>query len=110
MQRITDSRIIGDPWHEFRKFGEPAQRITLVTTMWDRVYDPHRAERQEEVVKSDYWKAMIDNGAGFERFLNTADSAWNIVNKMLEDGTKFVLQGDMKKRLATGIWERLFRK
>ncbi|KIM49722.1 hypothetical protein M413DRAFT_115200 [Hebeloma cylindrosporum] len=95
VQRIIDSRIVGNPGRMFR--GEPsAQSITLVTTMWDRVRDHDRAEGHEEVLKKEYWQPMIENGAGFERFLNTEVSAWNIISKMLEERTKFVPQVDTK--------------
>jgi hypothetical protein len=77
--------------------------------MWDTVRNPDFVEKQEEVLKKEYWKDMIDNGAGFERFLNTPDSAWKIVSRMLEDRMRVVPQGDTKKRLA-GIWGRLFGK
>jgi len=59
------------------------QSVTLVTTMWDKASSSELAERREEVLKKIYWKKMIDQGAALDRFLNTPDSAWSIVNRVV---------------------------
>jgi len=64
------------------------QSVTLVTTMWDKTRDSELAERQEEDLKRIHWKKMIDKGAAVDRFLNTPDSAWKIIDRLVEDRMK----------------------
>jgi len=64
------------------------QSVTLVTTMWDKTRDSEGAERREEDLKRIHWKKMIDKGAAVDRFLNTLDSAWKIIDRLVEDRMK----------------------
>jgi hypothetical protein len=85
--RITD-HTRSDPERHLRTLamfcGEYwEQSVTLITTMWDKTRDSELAERREEDLKRIHWKKMIDKGAAVDRFLNTPDSAWRIVNRVL---------------------------
>ena len=83
-----------------------AKNVVLATTMWDRLYPTlDDGFKQEKGLKAKYWKAMIRNGATVDRFLNTSDSAWSIVDKIVNKSNhKGVLlfqeeRVDQKKRL-----------
>ena len=80
----------GTPHRNLRMFGElcgdqAVKKVVLVTTMWDK----HKAgscthnEREKELFEN-YWKTMINYGASTARFLNSADSAWDIIGLILK--------------------------
>jgi hypothetical protein len=92
-----------------------AKNVVLATTMWDTLgakFDAIGTTR-ERALKKEYWNVMIDHGAGVERFLNTVDSAWSIVDKIVEKSDKAVLlfqeeKVDRKQALlATGAGKAL---
>jgi hypothetical protein len=91
--------MTGKPERNLHKLGELssegekwARSVFLVTTMWDKLKAQNRDlnEEREERLKNQYWKVMIDNGAGVYRFLNTPDSAWEIVHRLVEDRVEVV--------------------
>jgi hypothetical protein len=61
-----------------------AKNVVLATTMWDKLSRDVNGDEQETGLKEKYWNAMIDEGAAIERFLNTSDSAWRIVDNMVQ--------------------------
>jgi hypothetical protein len=61
-----------------------AKNIVLATTMWDKLFEDDNGDKREKDLKEEYWNAMIDEGAAVERFLNTSDSAWSIVDNMVK--------------------------
>jgi len=88
LHRITDNRMAGTPHRNLRMFGElcgdnAVKKVVLVTTMWDKVQPDTGARRETELFEK-YWKTMINYGASTDRFSNSADSAWKIVNLILE--------------------------
>jgi hypothetical protein len=62
------------------------RRVILVTTMWSEC----SAENEPELVtrlqdlKANYWQPMITQGSRDFRFRKTADSAWEIINHVVE--------------------------
>jgi hypothetical protein len=69
----------------------------------------------EKDSKEEYWNAMIRHGATVERFLNTSDSAWSIVDNIVEKNNQkepLLFQEervDQKKHFArTSAWEALY--
>jgi len=70
-------------------FGELTGRrgtknIVLATTMWDRLHPTlDDGNKRENGLKKKYWKVMIRHGAAVDRFLNTSDSAWSIVDNVV---------------------------
>ena len=60
-----------------------AESVTLATTMWDKLSRFDNGDERENGLKEEYWKGMIDHGAAVERFLNTSDSAWSIVDNIV---------------------------
>jgi len=88
LHRITDNRMAGTPHRNLRMFGElcgdnAVKKVVLVTTMWDKVQPDTGARRETELFEK-YWKTMINYGASTDRFSNSAESAWKIVNLILE--------------------------
>jgi hypothetical protein len=70
---------------EFRKLGgeQAAKSIILGTTRWRYVL-PEVGKRREEDLKSHFWQKMIGSGWRVERFEDTTESAWGIVNIILD--------------------------
>ncbi|KAI6103013.1 hypothetical protein F5141DRAFT_1008119 [Pisolithus sp. B1] len=60
---------------------EAADRVRLVTTMWDDV-DELGAVEVEETLKGTHWQSFMQAGAQPRRFDNTSESAWNIVESL----------------------------
>ena len=95
LHRITDGRMGGSPHRNLRMLGElcgdqAVKKVVLVTTMWDRVKQEHSQRRERELFDN-YWKTMINYGASTARFLNTTDSAWKIIDPILEQQETEVL-------------------
>jgi hypothetical protein len=71
-------------------FGELTGRkgtknVVLATTMWDKLHPQlDDGGKREKDLKKKYWNVMIRNGAAVERFLNTSDSAWSIVDNVVD--------------------------
>ena len=61
-----------------------AENVTLATTMWDKLSEFDDGDEREKGLKEEYWNAMIDHGAAVERFLNTSNSAWSLVDNMFK--------------------------
>ncbi|KAF4582668.1 hypothetical protein EYR40_002591 [Pleurotus pulmonarius] len=85
--RISDNRMAGTPLknlHMFEKLcGKTAlKNIILTTTMWDEV-EGKTGEQREEELKKHYWKSMISQGSTAMRFENTEQSAWNIIDAIV---------------------------
>jgi hypothetical protein len=60
------------------------KNVFLATTMWDRLHPKlDNGSKREEGLKKEYWNVMIHHGARVERFLNTSDSAWSIVDSVV---------------------------
>jgi hypothetical protein len=100
LHRITDNRMGGSPHRNLRMFGElcgdqAVKKVVLVTTMWDKGHKTdHRQthnQRREKDLFENYWKTMINYGASTARFLNTADSAWELIDLILKQHATEVL-------------------
>ncbi|KAI6148050.1 hypothetical protein BKA82DRAFT_1007712 [Pisolithus tinctorius] len=72
-------------------------RLRLVTTMWDGVQDPEYAIRVEDVLKRNCWKALLQEGATSQWFVNTPQSAWAIVESLGDTRKPLLLQEEMVK-------------
>ena len=87
--------------------------ITLVTTHWGRLADPSQEERNEAQLATNdrYWKPLLSGHppAQMHRFLNTADSAWEIIRTHLDHHfmpavtEQTVIQGLSLERSDAGI-------
>jgi hypothetical protein len=88
--RITDNRVAGTPLKNLRMFEKLCGKhmlgnIILTTTMWDRIDEDTGKEREKEL-RGQYWKSMIKLGSTTVRYRNTKDSAWEILDKVLQSG------------------------
>jgi len=109
LHRVNDIRMSEAPHRNLRMFGElsgnkSAKKVILATTMWDKVSETE-GEKREVALKERYWNVMIHHGAIVERFLNTRESAWAVINRLVErerNKSALLLQEelvDLKKRL-----------
>ncbi|KAL4071605.1 hypothetical protein V8B97DRAFT_409681 [Scleroderma yunnanense] len=106
MHRITDTYESGTAYQSFRIFSgmcgeKAADRVRLVTTMWDEEYEQPRSLQMESRLKTE-WGSLLNAGASYERFYNTADSAWQIVNGLGYQRKALLLQReivDMGKKM-----------
>lgn len=91
-----------------------AKSVVFATTMWDRLESKFFGDNRETALKEEYWNATIDDGATVERFLNTPDSAWGIIDNIVKNDHKRALllqEGvvDQKKHFTqTNVGEALY--
>jgi hypothetical protein len=57
--------------------------VSLVTTMWGDVREEVGTRRESEL-KRDFWKEMLASGCRTERFEDTYESAWRIVDSLAQ--------------------------
>ncbi|PPQ76457.1 hypothetical protein CVT24_013351 [Panaeolus cyanescens] len=65
--------------------------VTIVTTMWDQVWCERLEQRAEErytQLKDGVWKEMVEKGAGITKFMNTQESALDILDEVLDNWRK----------------------
>jgi len=87
LRRITDNRatdrMILENLRKNRKFSEA--RLVLGTTMWDSEPDETEDERLTEL--RDFWQEGDKLGESYRedvmQYLNTKESAWDIINKLI---------------------------
>jgi len=64
------------------------ERLILVTTICDNTQEKlARAQRHEYELQTRVWKSLLDRKAQTLRFTNTTESAWDVVDHLL-DGRK----------------------
>ena len=97
LHRITDNldHMAGTPHRNIHMFenlcGDQAmKKVVLVTTMWDKVQQGTGVDRERKLFEN-YWKTMINLGASTARFLNSAESAWEIIGIILKQHETEVL-------------------
>ena len=89
VQRITDTRMSTANYRNLLMFAELpgptiANIVVLVTTMWDKLspeFDD--GDKREQTWKEEYWNDMIPHGATVKRFLNNPESAWKIIDNVV---------------------------
>ena len=59
------------------------QMTVLVTTNWPSDLNDV-LERREEEMKGEHWKTLIEKGLDVRRFQRDSDSAWDIINHLLQ--------------------------
>lgn len=90
LHRISDNRIAGSALRNLRMFkelcGEDAYKhVVLATSMWSKE-NPRVAEGREQELINDggFWKVMKERGSSVMRWLGGADSANDIVERLLK--------------------------
>lgn len=89
LHRISDNRMGGTPLRNLRMFhklcGDTALRnVVLATTMWTPKMLPDKGIQREKELQETFWKPMLDLGCATARFQNTFDSAWSVVDSILD--------------------------
>ena len=97
--RITDSHSTGSELQIFQILSGicgrgAADRVRLVTTMWDEVDDQSTAEQTEDRLK-DEWRSLLNAGASYQRFTNSSESAWDIVRGLGYERKALLLQVEL---------------
>src|SRR5271154_3227602 len=65
--------------------GSKATRnVIFVTTMWDRVRKEVGQQREEDL-KKQQWLPMVELGSMVARFERTFESAWNIIDRIVQE-------------------------
>jgi hypothetical protein len=52
----------------------------IATTMWDDVWETTGVDREQEL-RAQFWNSMLVDGCRLERFLNSYESAWDIIGE-----------------------------
>jgi hypothetical protein len=72
--------------------------VIMATTKWGEVRN-ETGKRREDELKETFWKDMLDNGCRAERFEDTYESAWFIINRIpTDDWAKVRLSQEMVER------------
>ena len=63
-----------------------ARNVVLLTTMWDKVWNPDEAHKREAGLKERYWDVMIHHGATVARFQMNGwePDPWSIVDNVIQ--------------------------
>lgn len=61
---------------------EASLNIAIITTCWSVV--GRQSTKVERELRSTLWREMLENGAMYGRFQDTTDSAWNVINPLLD--------------------------
>ena len=80
---------------------EAMPNVIIATTMWGEVNEAHGARREEEL-KRDFGKDMVTDGCTIERFMDSYESAWFIIDRLSE-------QERAKVQLSHELVERRLR-
>jgi hypothetical protein len=99
LHRITDNRISGSLRTIFRVFEslcgpEAMPNVVIATTMWSEVRQESGARREAELTDR-FWKDLLDAGCKVERFLDTYDSAWDIIGRPERDCARVQLSHEI---------------
>jgi hypothetical protein len=69
--------------------------VVIATTMWKKVTGDEGISREDEL-KRKFWNEMLVDGCRIERFTDTRDSAWRIIDGPAKtDGAKVLLPHEM---------------
>jgi chromosome segregation ATPase len=89
LHRIKDERMTNAIMRNlsmFRKLcGDDAfKNVTLATTFWDEMQDLAKGESREKqlVENRKWWEYMASKGSRVRRFMNTQESAWEIIREL----------------------------
>jgi hypothetical protein len=100
LYEISQTRMLGSARKNlamFRKLcGEDAlKKVVLGTTKWGEITDDV-GQRREQQLRDNFWKEMIDEGSQMRRFLNTPESAWEMVSIILQNFAKHIVPKEQR--------------
>ena len=89
IHRISDKRFTGIAGRNFKMFRElcgdsTLRNVALVTNMWGEVPQEDGEDREEELI-TEYFKPALDKGAHITRHYNTAQSARDIIRRIIRN-------------------------
>ena len=89
IHRICDRRFTGISVHNFKMFREicgdsTLKNVILVTNMWEEVTQAVGEAREQELI-TDFFKPALDEGAQLARYHNTAESAHDIIRRIMKN-------------------------
>ncbi|KIM71210.1 hypothetical protein PILCRDRAFT_827098 [Piloderma croceum F 1598] len=95
LHRISDNRMAGSTLKNLQMFAALCGRkampnVIIATTMWKKVTE-EEGERAEQMLKRDFWKNMLADGCRTERFKDSHDSAWQIIDDAKKDQAPVLL-------------------
>ena len=88
LHEISQSRMHGTSRKNLAMFsrlcGDSAlDKVVLATTKWNKVVEKEGTKRELDL-RCIFWKKMISRGSTVFRFTGTHESAWDIVNHILQ--------------------------
>ncbi|KAG6332550.1 hypothetical protein ID866_6541 [Astraeus odoratus] len=98
--RITDTHYSGSTLNAFQLLSavcgnEAADRVQLITTMWDDINDESEAMEREYTLKNVRWSSLLAAGAHYERFNNTLEGAWDVIRRFGDTRKALLLQKEL---------------
>jgi len=100
MHEISQTRMFGTARKNLTMFnklcGDDAlKNVILVTTKWDDI-ERGVGRRREQQLSNTYWKKMLSQGSQMARFMNTQESAWEIIDLvLLKDPVNALIQKEL---------------
>ncbi|KAH7905317.1 hypothetical protein BJ138DRAFT_1017875 [Hygrophoropsis aurantiaca] len=96
MHEISQTRMLGTSRKNLGMFtkligDDAAKNVILATTKWGDV-EQEVGEGREKQLRANFWKEMIDQGSRTAQFHNTYESAWAIVNLIVDNDPVDALQ------------------
>jgi len=84
--------MAGTPHRNLRMFSElcgdqGVKKVILVTTMWDKLARKSVGAQREHDLRLKYWRVMMEKGALVARFRNTPQTAWKIIDMIIQEPT-----------------------
>ena len=88
MHEISRVRMLGSVHRNLKMFkelcgDEGARNVFLVTTKWSHV-EEYVGQQREQELSEVYWKGMLEQGSEVARFHGTSNSAWDIVDAVIQ--------------------------
>jgi hypothetical protein len=77
---------------------EAMPNVVLVTTQWKRLVNMAEGERWEAELMDGFWKDLLNDGCKVERFEDTFDSAWNIIDRHERDRASVQISHEVFER------------
>ncbi|KDR78065.1 hypothetical protein GALMADRAFT_1366623 [Galerina marginata CBS 339.88] len=103
LHRITDTRLVGSDCRSMAMFTEvcgkeAAKIVRFVTTKWDEESE-EIGEQREAQLKAGHWSQMLLHGASTARFLNTPESAWEVIEIILSNLPKAAIMLELQQEI-----------
>ena len=93
LHKILDNRMAGSVMQSLNHLSfisGPGKRsnVVLVTTLWSELAQDIGVRREQEL-RNIYWKELLSMGCKYNRFDNSTESAWAIINRInVQDSTQ----------------------